>query len=81
MRTGRSGASIQTMDRGKRRLTIELEGAGDQLVGRLTDEHGVTIRFRGWLGLASGLERLLESGRTSAEPAPDPTGSQPASAG
>lgn len=48
------------------RFTLELrpgpqpsEGSSNALAGTITDEHGRTIRFDGWLGLASALERQL----------------------
>jgi hypothetical protein len=51
------------------RFTLELRpgrqrGAGgrDTLAGTITDEQGTTIRFDGWLGLASALERQLTDG-------------------
>ena len=54
------------------RFTLELRpgrqpaaGSTHTLAGTITDEHGRTIRFDGWLGLASALERQL------ADPAED----------
>jgi hypothetical protein len=48
------------------RFTLELRpgpqparGTTDTLAGTITDEHGRTIRFDGWLGLARALERQL----------------------
>jgi hypothetical protein len=63
MRNRTRWGTIESVDRGTRCLTIELQGAEDPLVGQLTDEHGNTVEFRGWLGLASGLEQLLGPGR------------------
>jgi hypothetical protein len=51
------------MERGLRRLTIEVNGAQDPIAGQLIDERGASLPFSGWLGLASGLERLLGPGR------------------
>ena len=48
------------------RFTLELRpgpvpagGGTDTLAGTITDEHGRTIRFDGWLGLARALEHQL----------------------
>lgn len=50
-----------------RRLSLEVELA--PLCGRLHDETGSAVEFRGWLELAAALERLLGS-----QPAGDPAG-------
>ena len=41
-------------------VTIEFEaGAAERIAGRLLDEHGTSVTFEGWLGLAAVLERVL----------------------
>ena len=58
---------MPSMERGLRRLTIEVSGGDATITGRLIDEEGASLPFSGWLGLASGLERALEPGRGLAE--------------
>ena len=41
-------------------VTIEFEsGTVERIAGRLLDEHGTSVAFEGWLGLAAVLERVL----------------------
>jgi hypothetical protein len=45
-------------------VTIEFEGsAPERIAGLLVDDQGARVRFDGWLGLASGLERILGGSR------------------
>ncbi len=47
---------------------LELESGADPIRGRIADEGGPAVDFVGWLGLASALERALETiGRPAAE--------------
>jgi hypothetical protein len=42
------------------RVTIEFDtNDTERIAGRLLDPNGASARFDGWLGLASGLERIL----------------------
>ena len=41
------------------RLQLEIDRTHGQLQGRLSDEDGHTISFRGWLELISALEQAL----------------------
>jgi len=47
------------MEPNARRLTLEVEGGGEVIAGRMIDETGASVAFQGWLGLASALEHLL----------------------
>ena len=59
---------ISAMNAKGPRVTIEFEtNTTERIAGRLLDEHGGSIRFNGWLGLASGLEQILAPAR---EPQP-----------
>jgi hypothetical protein len=41
------------------RLTLDIEAAAGTIVGSVSDEHGASVEFGGWLGLAGALDRLL----------------------
>lgn len=42
------------------RVTIEFDtNDSERIAGRLHDQNGASVPFDGWLGLASGLERIL----------------------
>jgi hypothetical protein len=52
-------------------LSLEIDRDADPPVGSLSDEHGTSISFTGWLGLASALDRALHQ-------SPDPPRQHPA---
>jgi hypothetical protein len=54
--------TMSGMESDSRRLTLEVEGGGDVIAGRMIDEAGASVPFQGWLGLASALEHLLTPG-------------------
>ena len=56
----------------RRHLSLELERDTDPPVGSLSDEHGTSISFTGWLGLASALDRVLHPLRRSGDDAHAP---------
>jgi hypothetical protein len=50
-------------------VTIEFDGSvPERIAGLLVNDQGVRVRFDGWLGLASGLERILGASREAADP-------------
>jgi hypothetical protein len=68
MRTKMRTDIILTMEPRGPRVTIEFETTTEAIAGRLLDDHGASVPFNGWLGLASALERTLAFAR-EAEPA------------
>jgi hypothetical protein len=42
-----------------RHLQLEIQRDHDSISGHISDEHGHTIRFSGWLELISALEKAL----------------------
>jgi hypothetical protein len=56
----------------RRRLSLEIEPDSDPLVGALRDEHGESIAFSGWLGLANAIDRALRVAPAAADGA-EPT--------
>jgi hypothetical protein len=64
---------ISTMDPKGPRVTIEFETTAttDRIAGRLLDDHGASVPFDGWLGLAAGLERILAPTREPQPPTAD----------
>ena len=55
---------IAVMEANGPRVTIEFDtNAAEQMAGRLLDQHGASVPFDGWLGLASVLERILAPAR------------------
>ena len=71
MPTERRPDTMIAMESEARRLTLEVEGGGDVIAGRMIDETGGSVPFQGWLGLASALEHLLTPGLLT--PGPDPS--------
>jgi hypothetical protein len=72
MRTKPRTDIISAMNPKGPRVTIEFETNNtDRIAGRLLDDHGVSVSFDGWLGLASGLERILARPRESRTAAAD----------
>jgi hypothetical protein len=54
------------------RVTIEFDTSdAERIAGRLLDQYGASVPFDGWLGLASGLERILAPAREPEPPAAD----------
>jgi hypothetical protein len=49
------------------RLELEIERDRDPIVGRLSDEHGHTVRFTGWLELISAMQKAVINGGTQAQ--------------
>jgi hypothetical protein len=47
------------MDRQRLRFQLEVEGDRNPIEGRLTDEHGHTVAFTGWLEFITVLETRL----------------------
>lgn len=59
MRTKARTDIISTMKPKGPWVTIEFENTTEAIAGRLLDQHGTSVPFNGWLGLASALERIL----------------------
>jgi hypothetical protein len=49
------------MDRQRLRFQLEVERDRNPIEGRLTDEHGHTVAFTGWLELMTVLETRLSA--------------------
>lgn len=55
---------IPAMEARGPRVTIEFEGSDtERIAGLLVNDQGASVEFDGWLGLASGLERILGGSR------------------
>ncbi|HEY5317833.1 MAG TPA: hypothetical protein VIJ20_07625 [Solirubrobacteraceae bacterium] len=49
------------------RIRLEIEPAGESLLGRATDDAGTTREFMGWLGLAAAIDALLRAPSKAAD--------------
>jgi hypothetical protein len=50
-------------------LRVELEHDGEAIAGRVSDAHGASLEFSGWVGLAAAIERLAAGARAGPQAA------------
>lgn len=53
-------------------LVLRIEPQAEPIAGTLSDEAGEAHPFRGWIGLARALERVLGDGPSAAAEDPSP---------
>jgi len=52
-------------------LVLRIEPEAEPIAGTLSEEGGEAHPFRGWLGLARAMERVIGDGPPAAGPSPD----------